>query len=159
MRAHDDHALRVKAIETLLAEKQLIDRDAVDAFIDIFENQIGPHHGPRVLAHAWADPSFKQRLLDNGTAAIAELDIGGVQGEDMVVVENTDAVHNVVVCTLCSCYSWPTLGLPPRMIVEKGIATREELRPRRWRRGFAPAARRAQRSARRRALQRAMRCW
>src|SRR5918995_3543279 len=108
-----DIELRVKALESLLAEKQLIDPAAVDEIIETYEHKIGPRNGARVVARAWLDPAYKQRLLDHGTEAIAELGLSGVQGEDMIVVENTDRVHNLVVCTLCSCYPWPTLGLPP----------------------------------------------
>ena len=108
-----DPALRMKALESLLVEKQLIDPKALDAVVELYEHKIGPHNGARVVARAWTDPAYKERLLRDGTAAIAELGYSGVQGEDMVVVENTPDVHNVVVCTLCSCYPWPTLGLPP----------------------------------------------
>jgi nitrile hydratase subunit alpha len=106
-----DVELRVKALESLLTEKQLIDQAAVDEIIETYEHKIGPRNGARVVARAWLDPAYKQRLLDHGTEAIAELGLSGVQGEDMVVVENTDRVHNLVVCTLCSCYPWPTAGL------------------------------------------------
>lgn len=105
--------LRVKALESLLVEKGLIDPSAVDALIDTYEHKVGPRNGARVVARAWVDPAYKQRLLSDGTSAIQELGYSGIQGEDMVVVENTPAVHNVLVCTLCSCYPWPTLGLPP----------------------------------------------
>ncbi len=108
-----DPALRVKALESLLIEKGLIDAKALDEIIDTYENNIGPRNGAAVVARAWVDPDYKQRLLDDATAAIAELGYSGVQGEDMLVVENTPEVHNMVVCTLCSCYPWPTLGLPP----------------------------------------------
>ena len=108
-----DVELRVKALESLLTEKQLIDPAAVDEIIETYEHQVGPRNGARVVARAWLDPAYKQRLLERGSEAIAELGFSGVQGEDMVVVENTDRVHNLVVCTLCSCYPWPTLGLPP----------------------------------------------
>jgi nitrile hydratase len=108
-----DPALRVKALESLLIEKGLVDAEALDAIIDTYENKIGPRNGAAVVARAWVDPDYKQRLLDDATAAIAELGYSGVQGEDMVVVENSPEVHNLVVCTLCSCYPWPTLGLPP----------------------------------------------
>ncbi len=108
-----DVELRVKALESLLTEKNLISQDTVDALIDTYENKVGPRNGAAVVAKAWSDPGYKKRLLESGTEAIAELGFSGVQGEDMVVVENTDSVHNVVVCTLCSCYPWPTLGLPP----------------------------------------------
>ena len=108
-----DVSMRVKALETLLTEKGLLDPAAIDALVDTYQNRIGPRNGAKVVARAWTDPDYKARLLEDGTKAIAELGFSGVQGEDMVVVENTDEVHNVVVCTLCSCYPWPTLGLPP----------------------------------------------
>jgi nitrile hydratase len=94
-------------------EKGLVDRAALDALVDAYEHKIGPRNGARVVARAWADPVYKRRLLTDADAAIAELGYGGMQGEHMVVVENTPAVHNIVVCTLCSCYPWPVLGLPP----------------------------------------------
>jgi nitrile hydratase len=108
-----DPTLRVKALESLLVEKGLLDRVALDALIDTYEHKIGPRNGARVVARAWADPAYKQRLLTNADAAIGERGYGGLQGEHMVVVENTPKVHNLVVCTLCSCYPWPVLGLPP----------------------------------------------
>ena len=108
-----DPALRVKALESLLVEKGLVDRAALDALIDTYEHKVGPRNGARVVARAWTDPAYKQRLLTNSDVAIAELGYGGLQGEHMVVVENTPKVHNLVVCTLCSCYPWPVLGLPP----------------------------------------------
>src|SRR6202163_3920163 len=108
-----DPTLRVKALESLLVEKGLVDRAALDALIDTYEHKIGPRNGARVVARAWADPAYKERLLTNADTAIAELGYGGLQGEHMVVVENTPKVHNLVVCTLCSCYPWPVLGLPP----------------------------------------------
>jgi nitrile hydratase len=108
-----DPALRVKALESLLVAKGLVDRAALDVLIDTYEHKIGPRNGARVVARAWADPTYKQRLLSNADAAIAELGYGGMQGEHMVVVENTATIHNLVVCTLCSCYPWPLLGLPP----------------------------------------------
>src|SRR3954453_18413481 len=104
---------RVAALEDLLVERGYITRDAIDAFVRQYEEDIGPLNGAKVVARAWSDPAFKQRLLDQGTAAIAELGFGGAEGDHMVVVENTREVHNVVVCTLCSCYPWPVLGLPP----------------------------------------------
>lgn len=109
----EDIALRVKALESLLIEKGLVDPAALDELIDTYENRIGPRNGAQVVARAWVNPEYKVRLLENGTAAIAELGFSGVQGEDMVVVENTDTIHNATVCTLCSCYPWTTLGLPP----------------------------------------------
>ena len=108
-----DVTLRVKALESLLVEKGLVDRAALDTLIDAYEHKIGPRNGARVVARAWVDPAYKQRLLTNADAAIAELGYGGMQGEHMVVVENTPKVHNLIVCTLCSCYPWPVLGLPP----------------------------------------------
>ena len=108
-----DPEVRVKALESLLVEKGLIDPKALDELVDIYETKVGPHNGAQVVARAWTDPAYKARLLADGTAAIAELGFSGMQGEDMVVVENTPEVHNMLVCTLCSCYPWPTLGLPP----------------------------------------------
>lgn len=105
--------LRVKALGSLLTEKGLVSADTLDQMVSTYDNDIGPMNGARVVARAWADPAYKERLLKDGTAAIAELGFGGLQGEHMVVVENTPKVHNVVVCTLCSCYPWPVLGLPP----------------------------------------------
>ena len=106
-------ALRTKALESLLIEKGLLTTDMIDAVVHAYEQDIGPLNGARVVARAWVDPGYKQRLLADGTTAIAELGFGGRQGVDMVVLENTPTVHNVVVCTLCSCYPWPVLGLPP----------------------------------------------
>jgi len=108
-----DMALRVKALESLLVEKGIVDPAALDALIDTYEHKIGPRNGARVVARAWTDPAFKQRLLTNATAAIAELGFSGAQGEHMVALANTPKVHNLVVCTLCSCYPWSVLGLPP----------------------------------------------
>ena len=112
-RPWSDVEIRVKALESLLVEKGLIDQAAVDALIDTYEHKVGPRNGARVVARAWVDPAYRQRLLTDGTSAIKELGYSGIQGEDMVVVENSPQVHNVLVCTLCSCYPWPTLGLPP----------------------------------------------
>jgi nitrile hydratase subunit alpha len=108
-----DPEVRVKALESLLVDKGLIDPQALDELIDTYETKVGPRNGAQVVARAWTDPEYKQRLLEDGTAAVAELGFSGVQGEDMVIVENTPDVHNMLVCTLCSCYPWPTLGLPP----------------------------------------------
>lgn len=105
--------LRVKALESLLIEKGLVDPAALDALIDTYEHQVGPRDGARVVARAWSDPAFKRWLLQDATAAIASMGYSGQQGEHMQVVENTPTVHNLVVCTLCSCYPWPVLGLPP----------------------------------------------
>ncbi len=109
----DEVVLRVKAIEQLLTEQGLVDPAALDALVDLYENRIGPRNGARVVARAWTDADYKARLMTDASAAIAECGYSGIQGEDMVVVENTPQVHNVVVCTLCSCYPWPVLGLPP----------------------------------------------
>ena len=108
-----DPALRVKALESLLVEKGIVDPAALDALIDTYQHQVGPRNGARVVARAWVDLAYKQRLLQDATSAIAELGYGGRQGEHMLVVENTPAIHNIVVCTLCSCYPWSVLGLPP----------------------------------------------
>src|SRR5262249_37697401 len=108
-----DLTLRVKSLESLLVEKGLVDRAALDALVDAYENKVGPRNGARVVARVWTDPAYKQRLLTDPNSAIAELGFSGQQGENMVVLENTPKVHNLVVCTLCSCYPWPVLGLPP----------------------------------------------
>jgi nitrile hydratase subunit alpha len=108
-----DTQLRVRALESLLIDKGLVDPKALDTLIDTYETKVGPRNGARVVARAWVDPAFRQRLLSDSTEAIAELGYIGRQGEDMVVLENTPNVHNMVVCTLCSCYPWPVLGLPP----------------------------------------------
>jgi nitrile hydratase len=105
---------RVTALEALLVEKGIIDADMLDAVVEHYEHELGPMNGAKVVARAWVDPDYKARLLADGTAAIAELGFGGPEGDHMVVVENEPGVHNVVVCTLCSCYPWPVLGLPPR---------------------------------------------
>jgi nitrile hydratase len=128
----DDQALteRVSRLEALLTEKGLVSRDALDKLVDLYENDLGPMNGAKVVARAWVDPSFKERLLENATAAIAELGFGGLQGEHMVVVENTAQVHNVVVCTLCSCYPWPVLGLPPAWYKEAAYRSRVVIDPR-----------------------------
>ena len=125
-----DAALRVKAIESLMIEKGLVDPKALDAIVEIYETKIGPRNGARVIAKAWVDPDYKVRLLADGSAAIAELGYTGVQGEDMVVVENTPTVHNLVVCTLCSCYPWPTLGLPPNWYKSAPYRSRAVMDPR-----------------------------
>ena len=108
-----DPELRVKAVETLLLNKGLIDSKTLDELIDTYENRIGPKNGANVVAKAWVDPEYKKRLLIDATSAIRELRYQGRQGENMVVVENTPEIHNVIVCTLCSCYPWPVLGIPP----------------------------------------------
>ena len=108
-----DPELRVKAVETLLLNKGLIDSKTLDELIDTYEHRIGPKNGANVVAKAWVDPEYKKRLLIDATSAIKELSYQGRQGENMVVVENTPEIHNVIVCTLCSCYPWPVLGIPP----------------------------------------------
>jgi nitrile hydratase subunit alpha len=125
-----DPALRVKSLESLLVEKGLVDRAALDTLIDSYEHKIGPRNGARVVARAWADPAYKQRLLTDADVAIAELGYGGMQGEHMVVVENTPKVHNMVVCTLCSCYPWPVLGLPPVWYKSAPYRSRSVIDPR-----------------------------
>src|ERR1700722_7582501 len=125
-----DPAIRVRALESLLAEKGLIDPKALDALVDTYENKVGPRNGARVIARAWVDPSYKQRLLAQGTPAVAELGYTGEQGSDIRVVENTDKVHNLVVCTLCSCYPWPVLGLPPTWYKSTFYRSRAVIDPR-----------------------------
>ena len=122
-----DPTLRVKALESLLVAKGLVDRAALDALIDTYEHKVGPHIGARVVARAWNDPAFKQRLLTNGTAAVAELGYGQ---HDLTVVENTPKVHNLVVCTLCSCYPWTLLGLPPVWYKSAAYRSRSVIDPR-----------------------------
>lgn len=123
-------AERVAKIESLLIAKGLVDKGALDKLVDIYENDLGPMNGAKVVARAWVDPDYKQRLLENATAAIAELGFGGLQGEHMVVVENTPQVHNIVVCTLCSCYPWPVLGLPPTWYKDAAYRSRVVIDPR-----------------------------
>jgi nitrile hydratase subunit alpha len=132
----EEIAARVKALEAIFIEKGLVTEEAIDKIAEMYEKEVGPHLGAKVVARAWTDPDFKQRLLEDASEACKEMGIGGVQGEDMVVVENTEGVHNVIVCTLCSCYPWPTLGLPPnwykypayrsRMVKEPRAVLREE---------------------------------
>ena len=118
---HDHHhprpasavELRARALEALLAERGLVSTDAIDAVVELYEQDVGPQNGARVVARAWADERYRERLLSAANAAVAELGFGGAEGDNMVVVANTPAVHNMVVCTLCSCYPWPVLGLPP----------------------------------------------
>jgi nitrile hydratase len=105
--------LRARALEALLAERGLVSTDAIDAVVELYENDVGPQNGAKVVAHAWLDEEYRQRLVSDATPAIAELGFGGAEGDNMVVVANTPDVHNMVVCTLCSCYPWPVLGLPP----------------------------------------------
>jgi nitrile hydratase len=137
--AHDhDHnapesgpALRVKAIETLLVEKGLVDPNALDALIDTYEHKVGPRNGARVVARAWVDAEFRQRLLADAAAAIEEIGLSaGPQGEHLTELENTPTVHNMVVCTLCSCYPWPVLGLPPVWYKSAAYRSRAVIDPR-----------------------------
>ena len=125
-----DPALRVKALESLLVEKGVVDPAALDALIDTYEHKVGPRNGARVVARAWVDPAYKQRLLTNASAAIGELGYSGMQGELMVVLENGPKVHNMVVCTLCSCYPWPVLGLPPVWYKSAPYRSRSVIDPR-----------------------------
>ena len=125
-----DPELRVKALESLLVEKGLVDPVALDVLVDAFENKVGPRNGAQVVARAWVDSDYKQRLLDDGTAAIAEFGYSGGQGEKLTVVENTSSVHNVIVCTLCSCYPWPVLGLPPTWYKSAAYRSRTVIDPR-----------------------------
>lgn len=125
-----DIALRVKALESLLVEKGIVQTSALDEIVQTYEHRIGPRNGARVVARAWTDPGYKRHLLTDGSAAIAELGYTGAQGEHMVVVENTPKVHNMVVCTLCSCYPWPTLGLPPAWYKSSGYRSRAVIDPR-----------------------------
>jgi nitrile hydratase subunit alpha len=140
---HDDHhhgkdhqatpsdlALRVAALESLLVEKGLVDQAALDVLVDTYEHRIGPRNGAKVVARAWIDSAYKARLLTDATAAISELGFGGLQGEHMVAVENTPKVHNLVVCTLCSCYPLPILGLPPVWYKSAPYRSRAVLEPR-----------------------------
>jgi nitrile hydratase subunit alpha len=131
-----DPALRVTALESLLVEKGLVDRAALDALVDLYEHKIGPRNGAKVVARAWVDPAYKARLLTDATAAIAELGFGGLQGEHMVALENTSRVHNLVVCTLCSCYPYTVLGLPPVWYKSAPYRSRAVIDPRRVLREF-----------------------
>ncbi|MGH6993640.1 MAG: nitrile hydratase subunit alpha [Caulobacteraceae bacterium] len=108
-----DVELRVKALESLLVQKRLVDPSALDAIIETYETKIGPRNGAKVVARAWSDPAYRQRLFSEATLAVAELGFAGAQGAQLAALENTPRVHNLVVCTLCSCYPWPVLGLPP----------------------------------------------
>ncbi len=125
-----DLALRVKALESLLVDKGLVDPAALDAIVETYEHRVGPRNGAKVVARAWTDPAYRARLLEDATAAIAELGFGGRQGEHMIAVENTPDVHNLVVCTLCSCYPWPVLGLPPVWYKSSSYRSRAVIDPR-----------------------------
>lgn len=121
---------RVEALESLLVAKGLVSSNTLDALVETYEHDLGPVNGAKVVARAWTDPAYKRRLLDDATAAIAELGFGGLQGEHMVVVENTPDTHNLVVCTLCSCYPWPVLGLPPTWFKDAAYRSRAVVDPR-----------------------------
>jgi nitrile hydratase len=125
-----DPALRVKALESLLVEKGLVDPAALDRLVDTYEHKVGPRNGALVVARAWTDPAYKQRLLEDAPSAIAELGYSSGQGEHMLVVENSSKVHNLVVCTLCSCYPWPVLGLPPVWYKSAAYRSRAVIDPR-----------------------------
>ena len=123
-------ALRTEALEQILVERGLVDPAVMDAYIRTYEQDVGPMNGAKVVARAWTDPDYRQRLLDNGTGAIAELGFKGPQGEHIVVLENTATEHHVVVCTLCSCYPWPVLGLPPNWYKDPAYRARVVREPR-----------------------------
>lgn len=125
-----DIVLRVKALESLLVEKQVIDRAALDELVDAYEHRVGPRTGSMVVAHAWSDPDFRARLLADATAAVATLDIHGPKTAHLKAVENTPTVHNMIVCTLCSCYPWSMMGLPPTWYKSKPYRSRVVLDPR-----------------------------
>jgi len=128
--APSEAAIRAEALEALLIERGLLTADAVDAVIEQYNERVGPMNGARVVARAWVDPAYRARLLADGTAAIGELGFGGAQTEKLVVVENTERVHNLVVCTLCSCYPWAVLGLPPRWYKDPAYRSRAVREPR-----------------------------
>ena len=128
--AESDASLRARALESLLVEKGYVTTDAIDALVKTYEEDIGPMNGARVVARAWVDPEYKARLLQDGTKAIAELGFQGAEGSEIVVLENTANVHNAVVCTLCSCYPWPVLGLPPTWYKSFAYRSRMVIEPR-----------------------------
>lgn len=128
--SQEEIAARVKALESMLIEKGVMTTSMVDRIVDIYENEVGPQLGAKVVAKAWADPEFKAKLLADATEACKELGISGLQGEDMVVLEDTDTVHHAIVCTLCSCYPWPVLGLPPNWYKEPQYRARIVREPR-----------------------------
>jgi nitrile hydratase len=128
--AQDWATIRTKALESLLVEKGILRTDSIDEVVRAYEQDIGPMNGARVVARAWVDPEFKARLLADGTAAIDEMGYGGIEGGQLVVSENTADVHNVVVCTLCSCYPWPVLGLPPTWYKSSAYRSRVVIEPR-----------------------------
>ena len=126
----DPNAVRMEALESVLVERGLIDLNAIDTIIEHYEKDVGPLNGAKVIAKAWTDPAYRERLLANGTKAIAELGYGGPEGADIRVLENTDDIHHVVVCTLCSCYPWPVLGLPPSWYKSDAYRSRMVVEPR-----------------------------
>ena len=126
----DDLAARVEAVESLLVEKGLVDPNVIDEVIEHYEHNVGPLNGAKVVARAWTDPAYRQRLLADATSAVAEFGFGGAEGQMITAVENTQTVHNVVVCTLCSCYPWPVLGLPPRWYKSPEYRSRMVAEPR-----------------------------
>ena len=128
--AHDELALRAAALEAVLVERGLLSTDQIDAIVERYERDLGPQNGARVVARAWVDPAYRERLLANGAGAISELGYGGFEGGTMIAVENTPATHNVVVCTLCSCYPWPVLGLPPSWYKSPAYRARVVAEPR-----------------------------
>jgi len=125
-----DIDLRIKALESILLDKGLVDAQGLNEIIETYENRIGPHNGAQIVARAWTKSDYKKWLLNDGTAAIASLGFTGIEGADVVVVENTPNVHNVIVCTLCSCYPWPILGLPPRWYKSAAYRARVVIEPR-----------------------------
>lgn len=125
-----DAALRVRALESLLIEKGLARAETIDEYVEKFENEVGPHNGARVVARSWVDAAFRDRLLDNATTAIEDMGVLGAQTTDVVAVENSDEVHNLVVCTLCSCYPWTLLGIPPSWYKSKAYRSRVVREPR-----------------------------
>ena len=129
-RARSEFEIRAMALEAALVEAGRTSTDAIDAFVEHLEHRMGPHHGARVVARAWTDPAFKDRLLADGTTAVAELGIAGAEGDNVRVVENTESVHHLVVCTLCSCYPWPVLGLPPAWYKDPAYRARIVREPR-----------------------------
>lgn len=130
VKSQEEIAARVKALESMLIEKGIMTTSMVDRMVEIYENEVGPHLGAKLIAKAWSDPEFKARLLQDATEAAKELNISGLQGEDLVALENTDEVHNVIVCTLCSCYPWPVMGLPPNWYKEPQYRSRIVREPR-----------------------------
>lgn len=128
--SQSDYTLRTKALVSVLTKKNLVNPDTMDAVVDFYENKVGPHIGARMVARSWIDADYRQRLLDDARAVIREEGNAGVQGTDLIVVENSDKVHNLVVCTLCSCYPWPVLGLPPSWYKDSAYRAQSVIEPR-----------------------------